>query len=117
VAARFLADASLNYHIVRACLGIEPTIDFLSAANAGLEGMPDGEVLALAAAGDRILVTHDLITMPWHFGAFLLSGGRSPGVLLVKQHYPVSLVADALVLIWAASEAVEWQNRIVYLSI
>jgi hypothetical protein len=109
---RFLADASLHDAIVSGCLRREPTIDFLSANDANLEGVPDPEVLALAAAEVRILVTSDLKTMPRHFGEFLEAGGSSAGVFLVKQHKPVANVIEALLLVWAASDADEWKNRI-----
>jgi hypothetical protein len=109
---RFLADASLRYAIVSGCLRRESTIDFLSADGANLEGVPDLEVLALAAAEGRILVTSDWRTMPGHFGEFLAAGGSSAGVFLVKQHTPVAEVIEALLLVWAASDADEWRNRI-----
>lgn len=109
---RFLADASLNHYIVTACRRREPAIDFLSATEANLEGIPDPEVLALAAADNRVLVTHDVHTMPQHFGDFLQSGRKSPGVFLVKQSVPVAEVAEALILIWGASGPSEWENLI-----
>jgi hypothetical protein len=109
---RFLADADLNEGIVAGCLRREPEMDFLSANEADLEGVPDPEVLALAAAGDRILVSHDFHTMPRHFGNFLQAGNSSPGVLLVPQRLPVGEAIEELVLIWAASDADEWRNRI-----
>jgi hypothetical protein len=70
---RFLADADLNYAIVKGCRRHEPALDFLSANEARLEGIPDSEVLMFAAAQDRILVTHDFQTMPRHFGELLAS--------------------------------------------
>jgi len=109
---RFLADASLNHYIVTACRRREPAIDFLSATEASLEGIPDPEVLALAAADGRVLVTHDIHTMPQHFGDFVQSGRKSPGVFLVKQSTPVAKVAEALILIWGASDPSEWENLI-----
>jgi hypothetical protein len=109
---RFLADASLRDAIVSGCLRREPGIDFLSANDAKLEGVSDPEVLALAAAEARILVTSDLKTMPGHFGEFLQAGGDSAGVFLVKQHTPVADIIEALLLVWAASDANEWKNRI-----
>jgi predicted nuclease of predicted toxin-antitoxin system len=63
---RFLADADLNHGIVRGCRRLEPAIDFLSANEAGLAGVPDPEVLAIAAEQDRILVSHDRKTMRRH---------------------------------------------------
>jgi hypothetical protein len=109
---RFLADADLNEGIVAGCLRRESEMDFLSANDADLEGMPDPEVLALAAAQDRILVSHDFQTMPRHFGDFLQAGNSSPGVLLVLQRLPIGEAIEELVLIWGASAADEWQNRI-----
>jgi len=110
---RFLADASLNDVIVTGCLRREPAIDFLSAIEARLEAVPDPEVLVFARDQNRILVTSDFRTMPRHFGDFLEAHGQCPGVFLVKQRAPVADVIEALVLIWAASDAEEWMNRIV----
>ena len=110
---RFLADADFNHAIVKGCRRQEPALDFLSANEAKLEGIPDPDVLALAAEQDRILVTHDRQTMPWHFAEFLMSERSCPGVFLVSQHAAIGEVIDALVLIWAGSDAEEWKNRIV----
>ena len=108
---RFQADADLNQNIVRATLRREPSIDFQTAHAAGLEGLDDKEVLALTAEQGRVLVTHDRKTMPHHFGEFIVSN-PSPGVLIIPQKLSVLQVVDDLVLIWAATEAEEWVNRI-----
>jgi hypothetical protein len=110
---RFLADASLHGAIVAGCIRREPAIDFLSAHDAGLEGVPDLEVLAFATHQNRMLVTSDLKTMPHHFGSFLEANGQCAGVFLVKQRAPLADVIEALMLIWAASDGDEWKNRIV----
>ena len=103
---RFLADASLHDGIVTGCLRREPAIDFLSAHEATLEGVPDPEVLAFATHQNRILVTSDLRTMPRHFGDFLEANGQSACVFLVKQRAALADVIDALVLIWSEFVAV-----------
>ncbi len=108
---RFQADADLNQTIVLATLRLEPAIDFLTAEEADLEGVADPEVLARAAASERILVTHDRRTMPRHFATFL-ADHQSPGVLIVSQKVTVSQAAEELILIWALSEPSEWTNRI-----
>jgi hypothetical protein len=69
--------------------------------------------LALASEQGRILVSHDFQTMPRHFGDFLHAGASSPGVLLVPQYLPIGEAVDELVLIWNASAAEEWENRMV----
>jgi hypothetical protein len=107
----YQADNDLRKTIVRGAVRREPQINFRSAQAARLDGMPDPEVLALAADEGRILVFHDFQTMPKHFRLFT-RGRRSPGVLLVRQDLPVGEAIETLVLIWEASEADEWVNRL-----
>jgi hypothetical protein len=94
---RFLADADLNDRIVSGCRRREPSMDFLSARDAELHGVPDPEVLVLAGEQDRILVSHDFQTMPQHFGDFLQAGGSSADVLLIPQYLPIAVAIDELV--------------------
>ncbi len=51
--------------------------------------------------------------MPRHFGEFLETQGHRAGVFLVKQRARLADVIEELVLVWAASGADEWKNRIV----
>lgn len=114
MSVRFQADADLDQTIVTALLRREPGIDFHTASAAGLTARDDLEVLAIAAHDDRILVSHDSRTMPYHF-ATLLSIQTSPGLLIVPQHLPLAAVVEDLLLIWSASSPEEWVNRICYL--
>lgn len=111
---KFQADADFNQIILNATIRSEPLIDFQSAVTAGLEGISDEDVLALAAKSGRVLVTHDQSTMPTHFANFITTK-QSAGVLIVPQHIPFSVVADELILIWLVTEPEEWINRIAYL--
>jgi hypothetical protein len=111
---RFQADADLNQIIVAAMVRRAPGVDFRTAEVAHLKGLDDREVLALAARDERILVTHDSRTMPRHFGAFVESE-RSAGVIVIPQHLPVPVAVDELLLVWAATSAEDWANRICYL--
>ena len=112
---RFLADADLNKAIVNGVLRREPSIDFLSAHAAGLRRMKDPEVLALAAGQQRVLVSHDVGTMPENFRKFRNAGKRSAGVFLVPQSLDIGTAIQELLLIWLASEASEWENRLEWL--
>lgn len=77
--------------------------------------MTGSEVLVLAAERQRVLVSHDAGTMPTHFRAFRDAGGQSPGVFLIAQRLDVGTAIDELVLVWTASDASEWKNRLVWL--
>jgi hypothetical protein len=63
---RFLADADLRGSILRGVQRRESKIDFAFLPKL-LEGLPDAEVLAIAASRNRVLVSHDRATMQWHF--------------------------------------------------
>lgn len=108
---RYQADADLNQRIIQATKRREPSIDFQTASEANLFGLKDSGVLAMAARDGRILVTHDRKTMPGHFARFI-ANAISPGLLIISQDTPIIDVAEELLLIWAATEAEEWLNRI-----
>jgi len=111
---RFQADADLNQTIVAAVLRRLPEADFRSATDARLAGLHDLEVLAIAARDGRLLVTSDRQTMPRFFGEFI-TRTESSGVIVARQRLAVGEVLEDLALIWTASQAEEWTNRIVYL--
>jgi hypothetical protein len=53
--------------------------------------------------------------MPAHFSAFRSAGQRSSGVFLVPQSLHIGTAIEELLLIWQASEASEWENRLEWL--
>jgi Domain of unknown function (DUF5615) len=108
---RFQADADLRQAIVTGIKRRQPTLDIQSANEAGLEGIKDPEVLAIAAREGRILITHDRKTMPTEFGQFV-TRQNSSGVLIMSQNLPISEAIDAVILVWEASTAEEWINQI-----
>lgn len=112
---RFQADADLNYGLVKAVRLREPAIDFASAGDSKLEGLPDQQVLEVAARHGRILLSHDRRTMVDHFRTRLAEGRSSPGVFLLTQSASIGEVVDVLLTVWAASEPDEWVNQLRYL--
>ena len=111
---RFQADVNLHQLILRAVCRREPALDFHTAEAAGLGGLLDPEVLARTADEGRVLVTHDLQTMPRHFAAFI-TARQSAGLLLIPQSLPIAAAVDDLLLIWSTMEAEEWINLMWYL--
>jgi hypothetical protein len=114
VRLRFQADADLNQIILHAVIRREPALDFQTAEAAGLVGLRDPAVLALAAREGRVLVTHDQKTMPRHFAAFITTE-TSLGALIIPQRLSVAIAAEDLILIWSSMDAEEWRNTIRFL--
>ena len=111
---KFLADANFDHTIIDAVIRIQPTIEFHASGDEhiDLRGLPDPDVLALASQMGCILLTHDVRTMPQHFGEFLANGNNSSGVILVPQLTPINLIIDDLLLIWEGSTPTEWIDHI-----
>jgi hypothetical protein len=107
---RFLADANFNQKIVAGLLLREPQIDFELPQTVIPDKMVDRHVLELGAARGRIIVTHDVRTMPHHFSDFV-ADRPCPGVILVPKKMPIGAAIEDLLLIWQVSEAAEWINQ------
>ena len=111
---KFQADADLDGRILRGVRRVAPEVDIRSAAESGLDGLSDPEVLRLAAASGRVLVSQDRRTMPGHFGAFV-KNAHSPGLILLRYAIPIRTAIDELILISNASDAEELVNRLVWI--
>jgi hypothetical protein len=115
---RFLGDENFRDAITRGLRRSNPQIDVLTAAEAGMLGRPDPQVLAYAADLGRMLLTHDKRTVPDHYAALLVARGSdlvSPGVIVVPQDMGTGQVIEELTLIWEASRPEEWNGRVIYL--
>jgi predicted nuclease of predicted toxin-antitoxin system len=116
VTVRFLADENLDTGIILGLRAREPAIDILEVKTAGLRGTGDPALLELAAQQDRVLITYDRNTMTRHFRDRFGVGKPTPGVfILPQQESAIGEVIESLLLVWAASQAEEWLNQIVYL--
>jgi hypothetical protein len=111
---RFQADENLNGKIISGLLRREPSLDIQTAKAARIQGLEDPHVLAIAARDGRILVSHDRETMPGHFKAFV-SELPSAGVIILSQNVEIREAIEQILIVWAASDAHEWINRIAYL--
>ena len=111
---KFQADADLRGPIVHGLIRLEPMIDFKTARQAGLQGLDDPVVLAIAADDGRMLVTHDVSTMRKHFERFIETR-NSPGAVMVPQRLPYHEAIDRLLRLWATTEAERWENVLFYL--
>jgi len=114
VKVRFLADANFNQKIVAGLVLREPSIDFALPQAMIPERMKDPDVLDLAYSSGRILVSHDVTTMPGWFDQ-CVEERSCAGLILVPEGVPIREVIEDLLLIWHLTEAEEWVNRMEWL--
>lgn len=112
---RLLADENFNGDIVRALLLRQPDLDIVRVQDVSLAGVGDPDILAWAAANDRIILTHDRATLPDYAYERLAVGEKLPGVFILNDRYPVGDATREILLMIACSEQPEWRDRVVRL--
>lgn len=110
---RLLLDENFHHDILRGLRRQLPEADLLTVQEVGLRGLSDPELLAWATAQQRILVTHDLKTIPGYTYERLAAGESLAGVFALADTVREAL--EQLVLLLTCSEADEWANRVTYL--
>jgi hypothetical protein len=79
-------------------------------------GSTDPEILVWAEREGRILVSYDKATLAGHLNDHLSAGHHSPGVFLIRRNSTLSQLVLFLVLAAYASDPLEWQDRIEFMS-
>jgi hypothetical protein len=113
---RFLLDQNLSLQIAIALWRHDAAIDVLAIGQAGAPplGTLDPEILLYCEADQRALVTENRSTMPIHEAAHFAAGRHHAGIFQLRRQLGIGDIADALYLIWAASEAEEWIDQTVW---
>jgi Domain of unknown function (DUF5615) len=116
----FLVDENVPASVVPAVLSREPSIRIPQVGvdpTVPPKGTLDPDLLAFAEAEGFALVTFDKDTMPGHIGDHLASGKHTLGVFIFPDGNSLSpgRIADELIIVWVASQAEEWIDRIEYL--
>jgi hypothetical protein len=115
VSVRFLADENFNNRIVLGLRRNDETIDIALVQEVGLRTADDATVLAWAADAGRVLLTHDIATIPGYAHERVSAGLPMPGVLVVGSAMPIAPVIEEVLLIAGASEPDEWKDSVRYL--
>lgn len=90
-------------------------VDIVRVQDVGLRTADDPVVLAWAADEGRVLVTHDIATVPDFAHERVAAGLAMPGVFIARTGLPIRAVIDDLSVVAEASDAAEWEGRVVYL--
>ena len=112
---RLLIDQDLDHDILRGLIRRIPQLDAVTAFEIGMSEATDPELLTWAAQEGRIIVTHDLTTMPTHAADLMREGENIAGLFVVLHRLPLHQVIEDLELMITCSENDEWVNVIRYL--
>ena len=114
---RLLINENLNHRILRGLKLIVPNLDYVVAQNIGLKGVADPQVLTQAAEHNRILVTHDLNTIPKFAYDRIRAHLPMPGVIAVPDTLPIGQAIDDLALVVDCAWPSELENLVLYLPV
>lgn len=111
---RFLLDENISPRTKLALLRLGPDIDVVRVGDPGapLLGTIDPDILSYLDKSQRLLVTDNRTSMPAHLQSHWAADGHLWGVLWVRPRTSVGRLAQELYLIWDASEAHEWIDRL-----
>ncbi len=114
---RFLLDENQPRWLVAAVRRREPRIDILRVGDPDAPPLetPDPDILHYAEGAQRLLITSDLRSMPGHVIAHRAAEGHHWGVCYVRPGTSRRTLIEELLLLWHASEAEEWVDRLDWL--
>lgn len=112
---KLLADENLDGDIIRGLFRHRPGIDLVRVQDIGLSGADDPTVLEWAATESRIVITHDIRTMPVFAYARVRQAIPMPGIFIVNQSLSVRAALENILVLVDASATGEWEHQVVYL--
>ncbi|MFT5467106.1 MAG: ABC-type sugar transport system substrate-binding protein [Verrucomicrobiales bacterium] len=110
-----LLDENFNGRIFRAMLRKHPDLDAVRVQDAGLMGADDPEVLEWAVRNGRVVVSHDVNTMPGFAYDRMADGIAMGGLVLVPEDMPIGPVIEELLILVECLTFEEFQGKVEYL--
>lgn len=112
---KLLADENLRNSIVRGIRRRLPEIDIVRVQDVGLSATADPDILAWAAEQDRVLITHDVGTVPGFAWNRVEQGQPMAGVLVVPERTHVGAVLEDLALVADAGRPEDRRDQVTFL--
>ena len=110
---RLASDADVHGDIIRGLRRRAPTIDLIRTSSALAEGTHDTEVLAWAAADNRILISNDRNTMVNHAHQRLFLDQSMPGIIVTTNDQSIGQAIEDILIVAECMPAEEIRERVV----
>lgn len=111
---RFATDENFNGHMLSGLRKRLPDLDIVRVQDTEMYGSPDPELLEWLAEQDRILLTHDIRTMPKFVYERVHAGLPVPGIVEIHRDMPVGEAIDELEVILGVGEREDFENQVMY---
>ena len=111
---RLLIDENFNHRILRGLKLRLPHLDYVIVQETELQGIPDPPLLDWAAEHGRILVTHDLKTIPMYAYERVKAQLAMPGVIAVPKDLPIGAAIEELWTVIDCMEQDEFNHQVIH---
>jgi hypothetical protein len=112
---RLISDENFNGDIVRGLLRRHPELELVRVQDVGLSQTPDPEILEWAAGQGRVLLSHDISTVPPAAYQRIGDGKPMPGIFIVSDRMPIGLAIDEILFLSVDVEPDEWKDLVLFL--
>lgn len=114
---RLVSDENFNGDIVRGLLRRHPELDLVRVQDVGLTATPDPDILEWAAAQGRVLLSHDVSTVPPAAYQRVGEGKPMPGVFILPDRMSVGQAIDEVLFLSLEVEPDEWRDQVLFLPV
>ena len=114
---RFLLNENVDLVVQRQLRRRELHLEVLAVGDSDAPPLraSDTAILTWIEQNNYILVSWDKRTLPGHLADHFDTGGHVPGVLLIRRGTSLGQIIETLYLVWVASEAEEYYDRLDYI--
>lgn len=112
---RFASDENFNGHILKAIQVRLPDVDIVRVQDTNMYQASDPELLEWLADENRILLTHDVKTIPGYVYERIYAGLPVPGVIEVRESVSMGQILDELEVLMGAGTPEDFENIIYYI--
>jgi len=112
---KFLADENFNNDMRRGVLLLNPQIDIIRVQETSLVGAADPIILEWAAKEGRVLLTHDVNTMPGFAYDRVNAGLPMPGIIAVHEDTPVGQAIKDIHFLSEGGFDDDYEDQVVYI--
>jgi len=78
---------------------------------------PDSEILEWAGTQGRVLLSHDVSTVPPAAYQRMAEGKPMPGVFIVPDNMAISRAIDEILFLTLDVDPAEWKDQVLYLPV
>jgi hypothetical protein len=112
---RLVSDENFNGDIVRGLLRRHSELDIVRVQDVGLMQTEDADVLEWASSQGRVLLSHDVSTVPPAAYQRVSAGKPVPGVFIVPDQMPIGQAIEEVLFLSLDVDENEWKDQVLFL--